>query len=128
MNLPQFTGICLVSSDVPRLRLFYEQAFQVRAAGDDYPAILEIQGAQLTIFPSRGMEDMAPGSMQDAGTGSVILEFAMDDVDLMAERLIELGAPQVKPPQTYPWGRRSAWFRDPDGNILNLYSVVVATG
>ena len=124
MTPTQFSGVCLVTGDVPRLRRFYEQALQVGATGDDSPAILEVQGAQLTLFPADGIEDLAPGAMQGAGTGCVILEFAVEDVDRAAERLTGLGAPQVKPPQTHPWGRRSAWFRDPDGNLLNLYSAV----
>jgi predicted ester cyclase len=37
-----------------------------------------------------------------------------------------MGVPVVKPPETYPWGRRSAWFRDPDGNIINFYMVTSA--
>ena len=32
--------------------------------------------------------------------------------------------PIVKPPTTQPWGRRSVWFRDPDGNIVNFYADV----
>ncbi|MGW0828878.1 VOC family protein [Streptomyces prunicolor] len=30
----------------------------------------------------------------------------------------------LKPPTTQPWGRRSVWLRDPDGNIVNLYQEV----
>ena len=41
--------------------------------------------------------------------------------DADAARLVAAGAPVVKPPTSQPWGRRSAWFRDPDGNVVNLY-------
>ena len=30
----------------------------------------------------------------------------------------------VKPPTTQSWARRSVWFRDPDGNIINFYANV----
>ncbi len=57
----------------------------------------------------------------------------MDDVDAEYERLAGLGIEVVKPPTTQPWGVRSAWFRDPDGNLLNLaprlhYKGVMAHG
>ncbi len=28
------------------------------------------------------------------------------------------------PPTTFPWGNRSIYLRDPDGNLINLYSLV----
>jgi len=28
----------------------------------------------------------------------------------------------VLPPSTMPWGNRSTLFRDPDGNLVNLFS------
>lgn len=124
MSAAQFTGICLITNDVSRLRRFYEQVLQIRSEGDETHVDMNVKGAQFAIFSSREMEEMAPRSMQGAGTGSFALEFQVDDVDQETDRLIKLQVPLVKPPITYPWGRRSAWFRDPDGNILNLYSVV----
>ena len=78
----------------------------------------------MTLFSSLGMEEMAPGSMLGVGYGGLTLEFQVEDVDQETARLTSLHVPLVKPPLTYPWGRRSAWFRDPDGNILNFYSIV----
>ena len=127
MKNTQFTGVCLITADVPRLRRFYEQVLQVRGEGNERHVAVEISGANLTIFSSSGMQEMAPGSMVGAGTGCFTLEFGVEDVDQEAKRLAEMGVPLVKPALTYPWGRRSAWFRDPDGNILNLYSVVDAS-
>ncbi len=68
---------------------------------------------------------MAPGSMEGAGCGSFTIDLEVPDVDQEYEHLTYMGVPCVKPPETYPWGRRSAWFRDPDGNIVNCYSRVV---
>jgi catechol 2,3-dioxygenase-like lactoylglutathione lyase family enzyme len=28
----------------------------------------------------------------------------------------------VKPPTTQPWGTRSLYFRDPDGNLIDFYA------
>jgi predicted enzyme related to lactoylglutathione lyase len=70
------------------------------------------------------MEDMAPDSMIDAGTGWTTIDFEVADADQEYARICALNIPIVKPPETYPWGRRSFWFRDPDGNIVNFYAVV----
>ena len=48
----------------------------------------------------------------------------VDDVDAEVDRLNKLGCVIVKPPTTQPWGRRSVWVRDPDGNIINFYANV----
>ncbi|MBI4530115.1 MAG: hypothetical protein HY709_01215, partial [Candidatus Latescibacteria bacterium] len=40
------------------------------------------------------------------------------------ERLSDMEVPMVKLPTTQTWGRRSFWFRDPDGNIVNFYANV----
>ncbi|MGW0420296.1 VOC family protein [Streptomyces sp. NPDC003015] len=39
-------------------------------------------------------------------------------------RLAAQGVEVLKPPTSQPWGRRSVWLRDPDGNIVNLYQEV----
>lgn len=118
------TGICLITPDVIRLRAFYEQVLQVEGEGDDRHVEVHTAGAGLTIFSWQGMEEMAPGSMAGAGHGATIVGFEVADVDAEDTRLRALGVPIVKPPQTYPWGTRSVWFRDPDGNLVNFYARV----
>jgi catechol 2,3-dioxygenase-like lactoylglutathione lyase family enzyme len=54
-----------------------------------------------------------------------MLEFEVDDVDSQFERLKadeQLGISFIIPPTTMAWGNRSIYFRDPDGNLVNLFS------
>jgi len=120
----RFNGICLVTRDVLRLRSFYTAILQVEAERDDMFTMLSTQGAALSIFAEEGMERMAPGSMQDSGCGRYTLEFEVEDVDREFERLKALDVIFVKPPTTQTWGRRSVWFRDLDGNIINFFARV----
>ena len=120
----KFTGICLVTESVSTLAQFYSQLLGCQAVGDDTHSEFNIGGIGLAIFTRQGMEQMAPGSMQGAGSGNVTIGFEVDDVDGEYERLKEHAVPIVKPPASYPWGTRSVWFRDPDGNIVNFYSHV----
>jgi catechol 2,3-dioxygenase-like lactoylglutathione lyase family enzyme len=122
----RFNGICLVTRDVPRLRGFYATILQVEAEGDDTFTILATQGAVLSIFSEEGMEHMAPGSMQHSGCGRYTLEFEVKDVEKQYERLKAIDIIFVKPPTTQTWGRRSVWFRDPDGNIINFFANVTS--
>jgi uncharacterized glyoxalase superfamily protein PhnB len=121
----RFNGICLVSARVGDLRRFYMDLLQREPSGDEHWWVdfdrIGDNGAQLSIYSAEGMEQMAPGSMDRAGAGRSTIELEVEDVDVVHERLVAGGAPVVKPPTTQPWGRRSVWVRDPDGNIVNLY-------
>lgn len=117
-----FGGICILTSDVPRSRDFYAEVLQVQAEGDEDHATLFTAGASLTVFSKRGMEELAPGSTSGSGTGGYTLDFGVPDVDGEYERLKAMNIVTVKVPTTYPWGRRAFWFRDPDGNIVNLFT------
>jgi uncharacterized glyoxalase superfamily protein PhnB len=116
-------GVCLVTEKVRALADFYAQVLGVEAVGDGTHVELRTAGAGMAIFSAEGMEEMAPGSMAESGSGSVVLEFVVDDVDAEYERLTELGVAVVKPPQTHPWGARSFWFRDPDGHLVDFVTV-----
>ncbi len=118
----RFDGICLITKNVPALTQFYTQVLCVQAEGGETHAELQTAGAHLAIFSVDGTEQMAPGSMRGAGHGSFTLGFEVDDVDAQSERLTRLGVQLVKPPASYPWGTRSVWFRDPDGNIVNFFA------
>jgi predicted enzyme related to lactoylglutathione lyase len=119
--MKRFNGVCIITRDAQKLKDFYYKILQIEPDGGDVFAPILVQGMELAFFTIEGMERMAPGSMAGSGCGSCIVEFEVEDVDQETLRLTEIGVPLVKPPETYPWGRRSAWFRDPDGNIFNLY-------
>lgn len=53
---------------------------------------------------------------------SMILDFEVDDVDAERGRLAGIVIEWVLEPTTQPWGNRSMLFRDPDGNLVNLYA------
>ncbi len=118
----KLTGVCLITQDVATLRDFYQAVLQVEAEGDDTFAALATEGAALSVFAAQGMEELAPGCMAGSGPGGCSLEFEIEDVDREYARLCDMKIPIVMPPLTHPWGRRSLWMRDPDGNIVALYA------
>jgi catechol 2,3-dioxygenase-like lactoylglutathione lyase family enzyme len=120
----KFVGICLVTDNVPVLADFYTKVLGVKAEGDDVHVELNTEGANISIFSAEGMESMAPLSMQGAGYGSFTIAFEVRDVDAEYERLKALDVEFVKLPKTHPWGCRSLWFRDPDGNIIDFFTIL----
>ncbi|MNC72834.1 Glyoxalase-like domain protein [compost metagenome] len=59
-----------------------------------------------------------------ANNRTVIIEFQVDDVEAEYMRLKSFVDNWVKEPTMMPWGNRSMLFRDPDGNLLNLFEPV----
>ena len=44
----------------------------------------------------------------------------LEDVDKEYEELKSKGVHFVKPPMTFPWGQRIAYFEDPEGNLWEI--------
>lgn len=115
----KFAGVCLIAENMQVLYPFYRALLNEIGLweGEEH---VDFPGAGIAIFSARGMEAMAPGSTAGAGSGKAVVSFDAEDVDALAQALLPLGAEIVKPPQDHPWGLRSVWLKDPEGNIVSL--------
>jgi catechol 2,3-dioxygenase-like lactoylglutathione lyase family enzyme len=122
---PTLINTCVITKDVKRLVGFYEPVLELKAkwSGEDYAEFATGVGV-LAIFSASAQEKYIPGSAEAAKNRTIVLEFEVRDVDAEFRRLKDLVKTWVKPPTTQPWGTRSAYFRDPDGNLINFYSRV----
>ena len=120
---PSLSHTCLISSDVKKLVEFYEPVLRAKAkwSGEDY-AEFATDASVLAIFSAKAQERYIPGAAEAAKNRSAILEFQVADVDAEYRRLQSLVKVWVKGPTTQPWGTRSIYFRDPDGNLVNFFS------
>ena len=120
---PQLINTCLITPDVNRLVAFYEAVLKLKAerSGEDY-AEFHTGAGVLAIFSAASQERYIPGSAEGAANKSVVLEFRVADVDQEYRRLQSVVKTWVKPPTTQPWGTRSVYFRDPDGNLVDFFT------
>jgi len=119
---PALINTCLITNDVKNLTKFYEQILQRKgvASGEDYVEFPTGVGT-LAIFDAKKQENYIPGAAQPKQNRSSILEFRVTDVDKEYARLQNIVTTWVKPPSTQPWGTRSIYFRDPDGNLVDFF-------
>ena len=82
--------------------------------------------ATLAIGSTKTLEAFGGNeTAQPAQNRSAIIEFRVDDVDKNYERLAAfIENCIVQKPTTLPWGNRSLLFRDPNGNLVNLFAPV----
>lgn len=119
---PTLINTCLITANVDHLVSYYESVLQMKAEriGEHYAEFHTGVGV-LAIFSADAQEKYIPGSAEAARNKSAILEFQVADADQEYARLQPLVKSWVKPPTTQPWGTRSIYFRDPDGNLVDFY-------
>ena len=120
-----FASIRIITDDLDRLVDFYEQVTGV-SAERPAPVFAELvlPSATLAIGDSQTVQLFGAGSARAADNHTVIIEFQVDDVDAEYKRLTPHVDDWVQEPTTMPWGNRSVLFRDPDNNLVNLYTPV----
>jgi catechol 2,3-dioxygenase-like lactoylglutathione lyase family enzyme len=126
---PRLVNTCVITNNVKQLVEFYESVLGLKAtrSGEDYAEFPTGVGV-LAIFSAEAQEKYIPGSAETAKNKSVILEFRVADIDQEYRRLQSLVKTWVKPPTTQPWGTRSIYFRDPDGNLVDFYMPIKVAG
>lgn len=116
----------IVTNDVPRLTRFYQELTGMTPKGDDVYVEFHASTLTLAISSQKIIERFGPGATAPSSNRSMILDFEVTDVDRERKRLARLVGEFVLEPTTQPWGNRSMMFRDPDGNLINMFAVVRA--
>ena len=123
----RFTHTRLLVSKFEACFLFYRDVLGlVPAFGDEKGPYADFEGTpgRLALFSRQMMAEVVGRAAEPAAVEAqdrVALIFAVDDVDAEYERLKALGVTFAALPANRPdWGLRSANFRDPDGNLIEI--------
>lgn len=116
----------IVTNDVPGLTRFYQAVTGTTPDGDDRYVEFHTPALTLAISSQTVINRHSAGATTPAANRSVILDFEVEDVDEERARLHHIVQEFVLEPTTQPWGNRSMLFRDPDGNLINVFANVSA--
>ena len=90
---------------------------------------LHLAGSRIILFPRTDFEQMT--SQQYAYPRGVngTMELSFDvptfaDVDKEYAAALGKGAKAIFPPTTEPWGQRTCYVADPEGNLIEISSFV----
>lgn len=118
-----FASIRIITDDVDRLARFYELVTGIPARRPA-PVFAEFRTrlGVLAIGSAATVAMLGEHAPKPGQNASVVIEFFVEDVDAEFARLRDSLDGIVLEPTTMPWGNRSMLFRDPDGNVVNLFS------
>ncbi|CAD6560206.1 hypothetical protein LMG27952_07070 [Paraburkholderia hiiakae] len=119
----KLASVRVVTRDIDGMVEFYQRLSGIEPVR---PAVgfaeIRFGGATLAISSEDLIKLFNAGAATAAANRSAILEFEVKDVDAVFERMNASGTNIVMPTTLMPWGNRSLLLRDPDGNLVNLFS------
>jgi lactoylglutathione lyase len=122
----------LLVSNFATCFIFYRDVMELKVSwgseDDSYASFTEQEDDEivLALFKRQGMAEIVGTS--DLPTEAecqdrVVLIVSVEDVDATYKDLTSQGIEFIAGPQSFPdWGIRSAYLRDPDGNLIELYA------
>jgi len=118
----RFASLRLVSQDVSALAAFYERVTGATPTGFADFMELKLDRVTLAICSERSVSKDNAAAAVAGQNRSAIIEFEVEDVDAERARLADVVTQWVLEPTDQPWGNRSTLLRDPDGNLINLFT------
>ena len=129
MNRFYFNTIGLFTRDNQKTVDFYTKAFGFTTDWDGVQPNVEMTLGQMRIilFPRDAFEQMVSRQFKYPEGLNGTMELAFDvpsfaDVDREYQNALDHGATSVLPPTTEPWGQRTCYVADPDGNLIEIGS------
>jgi catechol 2,3-dioxygenase-like lactoylglutathione lyase family enzyme len=122
-GLQQIEVISLFVEDVAAAKAFYQAVFGPPVVfEDDVSAVLRLGNLLINLLQaSEAPELVTPLPVGGANAGPrFMFTVAVEDVDGVCEELRRLGVGLLNGPIDRPWGRRTAAFADPAGNVWEV--------
>ena len=122
-------GFGLFVNDMPAMIRFYRDVlgFEITEEENTDNVYLVKDGMLFLLYGRSDFENMTSRKYQYAQGLNGHCEIALyvdtfDEVDAVFNMVVEKGAEAVLPPTTEPWGQRTCYIADPEGNLIEIGS------
>lgn len=122
-------GFGLFVNDMPTMVRFYRDilGFEIKEAEDAENVYLIKDGTLFMLYERKNFEKMTGRKYEYLKGLNGHFEIALyvehfEDVDKRFEELVNKGARPVLEPTTEPWGQRTCYIADPEGNLIEIGS------
>lgn len=122
-------GFGLFVNDMPKMIRFYRDVlgFEIKEGEDTSNVYLVKDGTLFLLYGRQDFEKMTSLKYQYIKGLNGHFEIALyvdtfDEVDKAYAAAIAKGAVSVLEPETEPWGQRTCYIADPEGNLIEIGS------
>ena len=122
-------GFGLFVEDMGKMIRFYRDVlgFEIKETEDTSNVYLVKDGTLFLLYGRKDFEGMTSRKYEYVKGLNGHFELALyvdtfDEVDAVYERVISQGATSVLAPTTEPWGQRTCYIADPEGNLIEIGS------
>jgi lactoylglutathione lyase len=113
--------VTLLVDDLEAAKGFYRDVLGLPVLRDVAGFVeLESGGGRLALYSRSALAELLAVDLSEVAR--IDLSFATSDVDRFFDELVARGAEPLAAPRTMPWGHRVAFFRDRDGNLVEIFA------
>lgn len=118
----QLKYVIVLCDDLDRMKEFYRDVLVLPVESESEVNLVFRASSVFLALRKRSRDYDGRGA--GAGSPGVQLAFLVStaEVDSHYRKLVEKGVPILDAPKDQPWGHRTVYFSDPEGNILEYYS------
>ena len=122
-------GFGIFVEDMPRMIRFYRDVlgFEIKEAEDTSNVYLVKNGTLFLLYGRKDFEKMTRRRYEYIKDLNGHFEIALyvdtfEEVDIAYNNAIRNGATSVLEPELEPWGQRTCYISDPEGNLIEIGS------
>ena len=126
MNLD---GFGLFVEDMPKMIKFYRDVlgFEIKESDNSINVYLIKDGTLFMLYERKNFEKMTNRKYEYIKGYNGHFEIALyvdtfEEVDQKYNEVIDKGAKSILEPVTEPWGQRTCYIADPEGNLIEIGS------
>lgn len=115
----------IFARDLAAMRRFYQGVMGFELTRELGASWIEFTVGNNTLaLTEHGLLFTDAPTPQGALSLQLAFKVAPDEVAKCAAELLEKRVPIEKPVTDQPWGHRTLFFRDPDGNVIEIYAEI----
>ena len=122
-------GFGLLVNDMGSMIRFYRDVlgFEIKENEDTENVYLVKDGTLFLLYGRKDFEKLTSHEYEYVKGLNGHFELALyvdtfEEVDEANARIVEKGGTEVMKPTTEPWGQRTCYIRDPEGNLIEIGS------